>query len=111
MPRVIRRRAVSAEQRVVSLARELAAISPLAVLDRGYSVTLGPDGRAVRTPQDVTAGDAIVTRLADGSLRSVVGAGDGGQRAVRRKPRPSSEPASGLPGDGVPQMDLFDSGG
>lgn len=52
--------------------RALEGVSPLRVLDRGYSVTLRADGTAVRTPGDVAPGEALETRLALGTIRSRV---------------------------------------
>jgi len=42
------------------------------VLDRGYSYTLGPDGRVLRQPSQVHAGDRLTTRLAGGEVQSRV---------------------------------------
>jgi exodeoxyribonuclease VII large subunit len=50
----------------------LEALSPLKVLARGYSVTLGPAGTALRSVADVAAGDRIRTRLQRGELTSQV---------------------------------------
>ena len=41
-------------------------------LERGYSLTLTADGALVRRAGDVASGQEIVTRLADGSVRSTV---------------------------------------
>jgi exodeoxyribonuclease VII large subunit len=60
------------------VARELEALSPQRVLERGYSVTLGPDGRVVREAGAVGAGDVLTTRVAVGSVRSVVEGVEGG---------------------------------
>lgn len=51
--------------------RSLAAVSPLAVLERGYSVTL-KDGKPVRSATDLNAGDELETRLHEGQVRSRV---------------------------------------
>jgi exodeoxyribonuclease VII large subunit len=56
----------------------LEAIGPDAVLARGFSMTLGPDGRIIRTRAEVTAGDEIESRLADGSIKSIVTEGYSG---------------------------------
>ncbi len=61
----------------------LEALSPLAVLGRGYSITLGPDGRGVlRRATEVEVGQVIRSRLHHGSVRSrveeVEEAADGG---------------------------------
>lgn len=61
-----------ATQRVDSLARQLRAVGPAQVLERGYTVTLGPDGKAIRSATQARAGDALTTLLADGKVASVV---------------------------------------
>jgi exodeoxyribonuclease VII large subunit len=48
--------------------RTLNAFSPLATLDRGYSILLRADGRVVRAADDVTAGDEVRARTARGTL-------------------------------------------
>ncbi len=54
------------------------ALSPAATLDRGYAVLQRPDGRVVRAPQDVSAGDVLDARLAAGRLAvTVSGSPDG----------------------------------
>ena len=53
--------------------RETEALSPLAILDRGYSVTYRrSDKRIVRGPDDVRKGDELVTRLREGWVLSGV---------------------------------------
>ena len=42
------------------------SLSPLRILARGYSVACGPSGRAVRSPQDVNAGDSLLLWVRDG---------------------------------------------
>lgn len=58
--------------RADAAARHLQALSPLRVLERGYSVTMRADGRVVRAPNDVGPGEAIQTRVAEGVIKSVV---------------------------------------
>ncbi|HWQ94339.1 MAG TPA: exodeoxyribonuclease VII large subunit, partial [Gammaproteobacteria bacterium] len=54
---------------LTSVTRALDAVSPLATLSRGYAIIKRlPDGRLVRTVRDVTVGDHIEARLAQGSL-------------------------------------------
>ena len=50
----------------------LAALSPPAALARGYTLTLGTDGKLIRTAASLSEGDALVTKFADGSVRSLV---------------------------------------
>jgi exodeoxyribonuclease VII large subunit len=52
--------------------RRLEALSPLRVLQRGYSVTLGPDGSVLREPAGLERGDTIQTRLHGGTVTSSV---------------------------------------
>ena len=57
-------------ERVRSWRRLLTAYDVDRQLERGYSLTLTAQGQLVRSTADVAEGDEIVTRLADGSLRS-----------------------------------------
>jgi exodeoxyribonuclease VII large subunit len=54
------------------LAGQLAALSPVAVLGRGYSVTLGLTGQPILAAQEVEVGQPITTRLHRGTLVSTV---------------------------------------
>ena len=55
------------------LAASLQALSPLAVLARGYSLTFQADGRTlVRGSHEVKPGDLIHTQLASGKIQSRV---------------------------------------
>jgi exodeoxyribonuclease VII large subunit len=51
---------------------QLDALSPLAVLDRGYSLTYSQTGELLRTSNAVARGDALMTRLANGVVISTV---------------------------------------
>lgn len=52
---------------------QLGALSPQAVLRRGYSITtLKRGGSMVRSIQQVKPGDAIITRVTDGEMESTV---------------------------------------
>lgn len=61
-----------ARTRLEAAANKLEILNPYATLERGYSLTLAPDGRVVRDAADLTAGDRIVTRFASGEAVSVV---------------------------------------
>jgi exodeoxyribonuclease VII large subunit len=63
--------AKSARESTESMTRHLEAVSPLAVLGRGYSITT-LEGRVLRKASEVKPGEAIDTRLSDGSIRSRV---------------------------------------
>jgi exodeoxyribonuclease VII large subunit len=58
--------------RVAAWQRLLAAYDVQRQLERGYSLTYGPDGRLVRQVADVMAGERLQTRLADGLVHSRV---------------------------------------
>lgn len=58
--------------RVHGLAGQLHALSPLSVLDRGYSITFDPQGRIVKKASQVKPGDWIQTRLHEGQIHSKV---------------------------------------
>ncbi|MCE9590523.1 MAG: exodeoxyribonuclease VII large subunit [Planctomycetes bacterium] len=66
------RRLSSDVAKAAALARQLEAVGPINVLRRGYSYTLGPDGRLVRSAATVNPGDAITSILADGRVNSTV---------------------------------------
>jgi exodeoxyribonuclease VII large subunit len=56
-----------------TLSKRLEALSPLSILGRGYSITrLVENGKIVKKPSQVKAGDEIETLLSKGSLVSVV---------------------------------------
>lgn len=50
----------------------LRSLGPEAVLKRGFSFTMRADGRLLERASDVTKGDRLKTRLADGEIESVV---------------------------------------
>ena len=60
------------EQDVRRLALLLKGINPLAVLDRGYSITSRRDGRILKAAAGVKPGERVVTRLAKGTFESEV---------------------------------------
>lgn len=62
----------NAQTRWHELDARLFALSPLAVLERGYALVLGADGQLVRSVTQVAAGQQITTRLSDGTLVSRV---------------------------------------
>jgi exodeoxyribonuclease VII large subunit len=61
-----------AEQRLRLALRGLAAMSPLATLDRGYAIVTGADGRALLDAAEVKPGDTIEARLKRGCVQAVV---------------------------------------
>jgi exodeoxyribonuclease VII large subunit len=69
----VRLRVSRAQERLVSLAGRLESLNPLAVLQRGYSVTQrAADGQVVRAAATLAIGDRLVSRLAAGEVTSCV---------------------------------------
>lgn len=60
------------QTRLSLLAARLQAVSPLGVLARGYSVTLGESGQLIKSVADVGWGAEIRTKLYDGTIYSVI---------------------------------------
>ncbi|MEE4249564.1 MAG: exodeoxyribonuclease VII large subunit, partial [Alcanivoracaceae bacterium] len=79
LPRQIRDRQRDLRQ----LSNRLNAVSPLAVLGRGYSITFH-EGQALRSVAGLQAGDTVQTRLRDGEVLSTV---------TGLRPLPDNEPA------------------
>ncbi len=60
------------KSRIDATERQLNAISPLAVLKRGYSVTtIKKGGAVVRSVDQIKGGEKLVTRVGDGEFESV----------------------------------------
>ncbi len=57
------------QQRLMGLARAMAAISPLATVARGYAILHHQDGHLVRSVNDAASGEDIRAQLVDGELR------------------------------------------
>ncbi|MEY8231683.1 exodeoxyribonuclease VII large subunit [Oscillospiraceae bacterium 50-16] len=56
-------------ERLGRLASALDAMSPLKVLGRGYAIPRREDGRVLTSAGDAAAGDRLLLRLSDGTLR------------------------------------------
>jgi exodeoxyribonuclease VII large subunit len=70
-------RQLRAEQsRLAALRAQLAALSPLTVLARGYSIVTTESGRVLTSAADVAPGDALGIRLAEGRLAARVAPGE-----------------------------------
>ncbi len=65
--RIERRGALLAELR-----RALHSASPLHTLARGYSISMDESAKVIRSVDDITRGSRIITRLADGRVKSTV---------------------------------------
>lgn len=67
----VRQRLSAEKHRLELLGQRISAVDPAILLRRGYSITLH-NGRAVYSPDQLSDGDVIETRLAEGNVRSVV---------------------------------------
>lgn len=67
----VRQRLSAENHRLELLGQRISAVDPAILLRRGYSITLH-NGRAVYSPGQLSDGDVIETRLAEGNVRSVV---------------------------------------
>ena len=64
---------ISEDQRLIkSYSDRLEALSPLKVLERGFSITQGKDGKLITSIKDTEKGDSVVTILKDGAIISTV---------------------------------------
>jgi exodeoxyribonuclease VII large subunit len=72
LDRTLERRVHESAARLSALDARLHSLSPLAVLERGYALVLDATGGVVRSTAQVTAGDKVTTRLADGTFISRV---------------------------------------
>jgi exodeoxyribonuclease VII large subunit len=57
---------------LASLHSNLKAISPLAVLDRGYAIVMNKNGQALKSSNDLKVGDSVTARLANGGFSASV---------------------------------------
>lgn len=72
MDRSLERLIETSQSRLGALDARLRALSPLAVLDRGYALVLTEAGQVVRSAAQLAAGDRVTTRVADGAFTSRV---------------------------------------
>jgi exodeoxyribonuclease VII large subunit len=81
--------------RLESLRARLAALSPLTVLGRGYSIVLDEHGRAITRAASVALGASVTLRLHEGTLGARVIERAGSTDADEPDPGPRMAPARG----------------
>ena len=69
-----------AQRHLEAVATRVRALDPALILRRGWSMTRRDDGMLLRSVQEVSPGDSIITHLSDGTLDSTI-------HASRRKDR------------------------
>ncbi|MFC2821546.1 MAG: exodeoxyribonuclease VII large subunit, partial [Spirochaetales bacterium] len=55
------------------LKQKIKALSPLAVLDRGYSIVTDKDGKTIKSVSQTGNGDKIGITMSDGRISASVG--------------------------------------
>ena len=71
MPMLAERRLTQQRHQLQLTEEKVKGLDPTLLLSRGYSITL-KDGKAVRHASELHHGDEIVTRLAEGTVKSTV---------------------------------------
>ena len=71
LPILLDRRLMTEKHRLELLEEKTKSLDPVLLLKRGYSITL-KDGKTVRDAQALRSGDEIETRLANGTVHSIV---------------------------------------
>ncbi|MFZ4767460.1 MAG: exodeoxyribonuclease VII large subunit, partial [Roseimicrobium sp.] len=68
----IRQHIAQADERIRAMRKLLKSLGPDGVLARGFTLTTDPNGKAISDVNKVRVGDMIITKLANGSIASVV---------------------------------------
>ncbi|ASF99258.1 exodeoxyribonuclease VII large subunit [Vibrio anguillarum] len=69
---VMEKKRLRTAHRLTLAAEKLDAVSPLATLKRGYSITRDSSGKVIHRACDLKTGDQLITRVADGEVFSTV---------------------------------------
>ncbi len=109
-----------ARTRIGDSYRHLEAVSPLKILDRGYTITTDDSGRVLRSATGINPGQRLTTRFPDGQVYSITESTpdtpDTPKSRESPKPDPKPSPSRSStrrkkpPPDDPPQMDLFADG-
>ena len=70
LSQAIKQQLNSSQQHFALVAQKLHNISPLATLDRGYTITTDENGKALKTTKEAKKSKVLITRFADGEVRS-----------------------------------------
>ncbi len=69
---VMEKKLLRTAHRLTLAEEKLDAVSPLATLKRGYSITRDSSGKVIHRAHDLKTGDQLITRVADGEVFSTV---------------------------------------
>jgi exodeoxyribonuclease VII large subunit len=70
--RAVEHRLTAAERDLAHLRSRARALSPLATLDRGYALVVGPEGQLIRAADQLAVGDPVRVRIATGHFTADV---------------------------------------
>lgn len=87
MNRAMERDLHDAATRFRAASGQLHALSPLAVLERGYALVQMQDGTVVRSTAQIQEGDQVRTRLSDGAFVSTVQAREAQTHKKEKRPQ------------------------
>jgi len=90
LSQILTARLSTTRQRFGTALAQLEAVSPLATLARGYSVTTATDGKVLKKTKQIKSGDTLTTRLEDGWVESQVTGITPVKPARKRKPAAKS---------------------
>lgn len=72
LAQTLKNRLNQGQTQLQAISRNLNAVSPLAVLSRGYSISYNEQGQVIRGASQLTTGGKLVTRLAEATVESTV---------------------------------------
>ena len=72
MSRSLQHRLTLSERELKGAESQLRALSPYAVLERGYSVAHRADGKILRDASELRVGDLVTVRFARGAAKATV---------------------------------------
>ncbi|MEQ1832893.1 MAG: exodeoxyribonuclease VII large subunit [Candidatus Eisenbacteria bacterium] len=82
-------RVLDRRRHALALADQLRALSPKSVLERGYALVRGPDGKFVRSAEALATGSSVTLEFArgeaDATVTTIRKGGDDGQGQSRRR--------------------------
>lgn len=68
----IRQYITDAKHRIAMQASQLNAVSPLATLERGYTITTDQQNHVIKSSDDLNIGDTIITKISAGKITSKI---------------------------------------
>jgi exodeoxyribonuclease VII large subunit len=95
LDRTHKARLVAAQKHIDGLGRMLESLSYVGVLERGYAVVQGEDGKVRRSASAVVSGEKLTMTFADGQKGATA---DGAAVRHKARPRAAQEPANGRQG-------------